>query len=84
MLEFLIFRIKVFPPSQESLFPDERRAPQQILREAIRALPELELRQGFVWHIGNVAEIEDDALYFRIGRTSKTTIEVYRDGKFSD
>lgn len=62
MLEFLIFRIKVFPSPQQSLFPDERRTPQQILREAIRTLPELELRQGFVWHIGNVGEIEDDAL----------------------
>ena len=38
----------------------------------------------FVWHIGNVAEFEPSALYFRVGRTSKSTIEVYKDGRFLD
>lgn len=84
MLEFQLFRIKVFPSAQESLFPDERKTPQQILVQGIRSLPELELRKGFVWHIGNVSEIDDEGLYFRLGRTSRTTIEIYRDGKFLD
>jgi len=83
MLEFQLFRIKVFPSAQGDLF-EEGRTPQEILREAVRLLPDLELREESVWHIGNVAEIDDAAIYFRIGRTSKSTIEVYKDRRFLD
>lgn len=84
MLEFQLFRIKVFPSAQRSLFPEQQKTPQQILVDVIRSLPELELRKGFVWHIGNVSQIDEEGLYFRLGRTSRATIEIYRDGKFLD
>jgi hypothetical protein len=82
MLEFQLFRIKVFPSTQGDLFEKEK-GPQEILREVVTLLPD-EVREGFVWHVGNVGEIDDEAIYFRIGRTSKATIEVYKDGKFLD
>lgn len=84
MLEFQLFRIKVFPPAQRSLFPEQQKTPQQILVDVVRSLPELEIRKGVVWHIGNVSEIDDEGFYFRLGRTSRATIEIYRDGKFLD
>lgn len=83
MLDFQIFRIKVFPPAQTKLFEADK-TPQQILVEAISGLPEAESRAGLIWHIGNVSQIDDSSLYFRIGRTSKSTFEVYNDGRFVD
>lgn len=83
MLDFQLFRIKVFPPAQSSLFQVDK-TPQEILVETIRSLPETRSKQGLVWHIGNVTEIEESSLYFRIGRTSRSTVEVYHDGRFID
>ncbi len=83
MLEFQLFRIKVFPSPQDDLF-EARKGPLEILSEVVTSFPEFELRQDFVWHIGNVAQFDLNALYFRIGRTSKSTIEVYKDGRFLD
>jgi len=37
-----------------------------------------------VWHIGNVAPIGNEGLYFRLGRTVKYRLEFYKDGIFSD
>jgi len=83
MLDFQLFRAKVFPSSQRNLFdsPEKRR---QILRDAIQSFPQVEIRAGSIWHVGNVSEVDRDALYFRVGRTSKSTIEIYEHGAFRD
>jgi hypothetical protein len=83
MLDFQLFRIKVFPPAQSSLFEVDA-TPQGILVQTIKSLPEAEFRTGKTWHVGNVTEVDQDSLYFRIGRTSKATIEVYDNGRFLD
>jgi hypothetical protein len=83
MLDFQLFRIKVFPSAQSTLFESDK-TPQQILVETIRSLPETRSRQGLVWHIGNVTDVDESSIYFRVGRTSKSTVEVYHDGRFID
>jgi hypothetical protein len=83
MLEFQLFRLKVYPASQTSLFrPEQTRA--HILRAAVVALPFAELKRGNVWHVGNVSVIDDHGLYFRVGRTSRSTLALYQDGTFID
>jgi hypothetical protein len=83
MLDFQLFRVKVFPENQERLFRDEK-TPPDILKESILTVHKTELRKGRVWHIGNVSEIGENAIYFRIGRLATSTLEVYSDGNFVD
>lgn len=83
MLEFQLFRVKVFFPAQLPLLerPPGR---QEILKQAIESLPSAESRRGLVWHIGNVAAVDRTGLYLRLGRTTTTTVEVFEDGRFRD
>lgn len=85
MLEFQLFRIKVFPSNQLRLFPKERTRPE-MLRDVIQSLPSGVFRAGLTWHIGNVAPIDASGLYFRLGRTSTATLEIYDEkvGRFVD
>ena len=83
MIEFQLYRIKVFLPQQlELLKPNLSRS--EILRRIIEALPEAQLRRGMLWHLGNVERIGTEALYFRVGRTTTSTFEFFVDGKFAD
>ncbi len=85
MLEFQLFRIKVYPSAQGSLFERDRTRPD-ILRESILSLPSSVLRARLIWHIGNITTLDETGFYFRVGRTSKSTIEIYneKEGNFLD
>lgn len=83
MLEFQLFRIKVYPSRQIDIFEEGKTRPE-ILKEIIKSLPEAELRRGKIWHIGNVSNIDESALYFRVGRIIKSILEVYEEGYFID
>jgi hypothetical protein len=83
MIEFQLFRVKVFLPQQLTLRepPNSRSI---ILRKVIESMPEAQLRLGVQWHLGNVEKIGADTLYFRVGRTTTSTLEFFEDGKFAD
>lgn len=83
MLEFQLFRIKVYPSEQLQVF-EKIKSQQEILKEVILSLPSAEFRKDIVWHIGNISLIDNNGLYFRVGRITKSTIEVYHDGNFVD
>jgi len=83
MIVFHLFRVKVLPLKQMILF-ERKGSPSQILRETILSFPSFEFRKGKVWQIGNVTQIDEHGIYFRVGRTSKSTLEIYRDGNFVD
>ncbi len=83
MLKFQLFRIKVYPSGQGLLF-DKTKKPHQIILEAIQSLPETGPEKRIGWHLGNISKIDENGLYFRIGRTTKARREVYEDGNFLD
>jgi hypothetical protein len=83
LLEFQLFRLQVYPSQQMNFFKEQKNR-TTILIETIKSFPQAEFKEGMIWHIGNIISIEDGALYFRIGRTTKSTIEVYKDGNFLD
>jgi hypothetical protein len=58
--------------------------PSEILLETIKSLPSAEIRNGMIWHLGNICEIDENGLYFRVGRTTKAKREIYQDGNFTD
>lgn len=82
-LEFQLFRIQVYPPIQGQLF-EPRKTPSEILKEVIYSLPSARLRRGMTWHVGNVTQLDEKALYFRLGRITQQTREVYHDGQFEE
>lgn len=83
MLDFQLFRIKVYLPRQRRLLSNCFK-PSECLKEVILLKPSAELRKDFIWHIGNVSLIEGSGLYFRIGRTTKYKMEVFENGNFID
>lgn len=77
-MQFQLFRVRVVRSSQGSLFPaGSAFNPSLLLADAIRQKPSTERRTGYTWHIGNVATVDANGLYFRIGRTTKATTSSY-------
>lgn len=81
MLEFQLFKIKAHLPPQPTLF-EPGLLPHEVVAATIKSAPSSELRQNVVWHIGNVSSIDAKSLYFRIGRTTRATVEQYADNNF--
>ncbi len=81
MLTFQMFRVGVRPTRPLLGLPEGAAA---VLGQAIKSLPSIELRQGRTWHIGNVKPLGGDALYFRVGRISHSTMAVYDGRGFRD
>ncbi len=74
-----LFRLKVFPSMH-----NQHLTKSELLRQRIEATPTAELRSGYQWHIGNIEEVDECSVYFRVGRTTKTTLERFKDGRFVD
>jgi hypothetical protein len=72
----------VFPSQQRDLWRDLTAV--QIFREVVKALPSGVFREGNIWHIGNREELDSDWTYFRLGKASRTKIEVFHNGNFRD
>jgi hypothetical protein len=77
MLTFQLFRIKIYYPDQALIFGTPDRS--EMLRKAIHARPSAELRKGYNWHIGNVEDISKDAIYFALGRTTRSHVELFNE-----
>ena len=74
MLDFQLFRIKVFPPAQSHLFEGDK-TPQEILVETIRSLPETRSKRGLVGILATLRGLTNPPCIFRVGRTSESTVE---------
>jgi hypothetical protein len=80
MLEFQLFRIGIYFNNQIEIF-DPKLSRIEILKNILDEKPSLTVL-GKNWHIGNIYEIGDFAYYFRLGRTSKSTLEMFEEGNF--
>ncbi|MGE0621114.1 MAG: hypothetical protein AB7O54_00750 [Pseudomonadales bacterium] len=85
MPEFQLFRIKFYKPRQDD-WVDGTIEPRAMVEQAIMAKPSSELRSGYVWHIGNTAKVGDEGLYFALGRTTPSVVEMWDEelGRFDD
>lgn len=75
--EFSLFRIKFIKPSQKCLFHDKEKTPGDYFKAALEDRPSLQIREPFVWHIGNLEYFSATYGYFAVGRTSKKTVDLY-------
>ena len=80
MLELQLFRIRVLPSIQRELFAREMSRPE-ILKTVLESRPVSRLGTGQGWHVGNVTNVESGGMYFRLGRTTTSTIETYDEEK---
>jgi hypothetical protein len=76
-LLFTIFRIQVFFPKQIGLF-SEADSPPRIIVDALLERPTLSHPKGS-WHIGNLADLGSDGLYFAIGKELPRSVGMLDD-----
>lgn len=75
--EFSLFRIKFIKPIQKSFLIDENRTPGEYFITALEDRPSLQIREPFIWHIGNLEFFSKTSGYFAVGRTSEKTVDLY-------
>ncbi|MCQ3949021.1 MAG: hypothetical protein DPW14_04250 [Planctomycetes bacterium] len=56
--------------------------PSALLRKIVEAKPSFAVTEHTTWRIGNVEEIDNDWLYLRLGKTTSSKNEEYKDGNF--
>lgn len=76
MSSIYLFRLTAIDTEQRGLFETAEPRPE-FLKELIMGKPSAVIREGYVWHIGNVNPIDRDGLFFAAGRTTKTSKEQY-------
>lgn len=74
--EFSLFRIKFVKPRQTD-FLHQNKSPSEFFLEALRELPSHNYGERFTWHMGNLREFSSSKGTFAIGRTSKSTVELF-------
>jgi hypothetical protein len=77
--EFSLFRIKFIKPVQKSFLHDEERTPGDYFKAALEDRPSLQIREPFIWHIGNLDYFSNTSGHFAVGRTSRKTVDLYDD-----
>lgn len=86
-MDYSLFRIKVLRSAQADLLDDHHlaRSAPDLLRAAILSRPEARSNRGYVWSIANLEEVDPHALYFRLGRESRSVVSVRNNkGDFTD
>ena len=77
MTAFFLFRIKIERGEQPNLFDSQTSSPAQIIEEALKENPFNEVRKNNFWRIGNYSKLEDNAVFFALGKTTKRTVEIF-------
>lgn len=75
--EFNLFRIKFIRPSQTDFLHETEKTPGDFFIAAMRDKPSFEHRKRYIWHIGNLVFFTQTTGSFAVGRTSKSTVELY-------
>lgn len=76
MPSIYLFRFKAIKAKQTTLF-ENGISREDFLTSVIMKKPSEELREGYVWHVGNVQDIGGKGLLFAAGRTTKKSKELY-------
>lgn len=71
-MDFSLFRVKVLLPGDPTLFAGSM-TPSEVLEAMILERPTARAWNRQVWHIGNVERIDENGVYFALGRTARTT-----------
>ena len=78
MEKIYLYRLKATRLEQSPLFA-ENVSKKEFIFKLLASKPSEELRSGYIWHIGNVAEVSDEGLAFAVGRTTIASQEKYNE-----
>lgn len=76
MPSIYLFRLKAIKAAQGALI-EKGISREEFLTSVIESKPSEELREGYIWHVGNVLNVGKDGLLFAAGRTTKKSKELY-------
>ena len=79
MEKIYLYRLKATRLEQSPLFA-EKVSKKEFIFKLLSSKPSEELRSGYIWHIGNVAEVSNEGLMFAVGRTTISSQEKYDEG----
>ena len=81
-----LFRIRVFPKTAHGSLFTQDLEPAEVLRQAMLERPRSRLtKRGVDWHVGNVEDLEEGNIYFRLGKQSKATLpKIDNTGNFTE
>ena len=77
MTLFYLYRLKIERSDKLSMFDDQTRQPGAVILSAIEEKPSQEIRKGQTWHIGNIQKVEEDTVFFALGKVTKATHALY-------
>jgi hypothetical protein len=69
---------------QQTSFFEKPAGRRDLLKKLIKSRPSAELRGEIPWLIGNVKELDDNGLYFRMGKSTQETRQVFDESGFHD
>lgn len=72
-MDFFLFRLKAYRQKDSDLKATRR----EFFFDLLQRKPGGELRVGYQWHIGNIKRIDQNSIYFAVGRTTKASSEKY-------
>ena len=81
-----LFRIRVFPKTAHGSLFTQNLEPAEVLRWAMLEQPRSRLtKRRVAWHVGNVEELEEGNIYFRLGKQSRATLsQIDNTGNFTE
>ena len=81
-----LFRIRVFPKTAHGSLFTQNLEPAEVLRRAVLERPRSHhTKRGVDWHVGNVEELKDGNVYFRLGKQSRATLSrIDNTGNFTE
>ena len=81
-----LFRIRVFPKTAHGSLFTQNLEPAEVLRRALLERPRShQTKRGVDWHVGNVEELEEGNVYFRLGKQSRATLSrIDNTGNFTE
>ena len=79
MIEFYLYRLKIERP--ELALGDPSRSASDIITSAIREKPSPQDRHRPTWRIGNVQVFGNDAVFFALGKITKSTHGLYDESR---
>ena len=77
MTLFYLYRLKVELSPNSPLFRVGSRSRGEIIRSTIERKPAMEVRKGQFWRIGNIQLLEPNAIFFALGKITKSTRQLY-------
>lgn len=76
IVEYHLYRVKSIKSPQLRLL-SKYISQDELFTRVLAEKPMIELRQGSIWHIGNIQYLNEMSGFFAVGRTTKTTLEKY-------